>query len=715
MRKCFYCLVLLGTLFFSSMAQPSHLQEPRSLPTFREGRRFLTLQEVIDFAHRGQMPVGLSLAGLNIGHVFSMAWQSIESALNRTLTDVLDQAYQNLDNINGVIGIEECYRRLRAKDRQPHSRLSQLARIENNIARAIGFITTTLDSRVRNSFFRLGSSNDRENRQQAFNNIFDINSRFGSLSPALLPVAGSYFHVVITGLISTPPDTFGRNPLLILPFEEDFAFRDFSTITDPICLSAARSLRDKLRIKYHRDYTLQERSFLSNCRDGDQRNKASAAMVEFSRGIEWLHAAMAIPVQRQYLEAKNNATFYKLLADSNLLTPSEIRTLGRSTDLASRVLDSVRTFTSVLVEGIPTDTATKPNLELAIEYSQALASVIKSDSFPQRTKVNALRSLAIDIDAGALSRIANGDRKILRKLDAIRLSWVQQVLNLDGQPELYPQAYTILAAVRDRKLVRSGAVPLVLAALIVKREVLPDGCGSFDDATVTAAELYKEYESTRKDKKEPVEKRRRKPPTPTKDACPYKTAAALHGLAEAIESRLAALMTEDDLSDSGSESDDDDEVVSSAHVDLSASAASAAAAAAPSHYAAGDRSVVEARRLKRQRPAPLPLDTEEEDVVTAAAAAAPSSFSSPESARSRAGKGVGSHHVAPLDAKRKQVIIELYDQFKRTNPTNYVIALIEYINAEGNIQRHDLPHRSEPITKYQIYHLMHPKSQQHSE
>ncbi|MEI6628371.1 MAG: hypothetical protein WCN27_03085, partial [Alphaproteobacteria bacterium] len=67
--------------------------------------------------------------------------------------------------------------------------------------------------------------------------------------------------------------------------------------------------------------------------------------------------------------------------------------------------------------------------------------------------------------------------------------------------------------------------------------------------------------------------------------------------------------------------------------------------AAPSHDAAEDRSVVEARRLKRQRP--VPLDIEEEDVVTAAAAA-PGSFPSPESARSRAGTGVGSHHVAPL-------------------------------------------------------------------
>ncbi len=438
-------------------------------------------------------------------------------------------------------------------------------------------------------------------------------------------------------------------------------------------------------------------------------------MVEFYRGIEWLHAAMAIPVQGQYLTAKNNATFYKLLADSNLLTPLEIRTLGRGTDLAGRVLASVRTFSSVLVEGIPADTATKPNLELAIEYSQALASVIKSDSFPQHTKVNALRSLAIDIDAGALARIADGDRKILRQLDAIRFSWVQQALNCDGQtPELYTQAYTVLATVRANHFVRSMAIPLVLAALIIKREVLPEGCGNSDDATVIASELYGEYESTRKDKKEPAEKRRRKPPTPTKDACPYKTAAALHGLAEAIESRLAALMTEDDLSDSGSESDDD-EVVSSAHVALSASAAAAAsacvssaAAAAPSHDAAEDRSVVEARRLKRQRP--VPLDIEEEDVVTAAAAA-PGSFPSPESARSRAGTGVGSHHVAPLDEQRKQIIRELYDQFKRTNPTNYVIALTAYLNEEANVTKHRLPLRAERVTKFQIYRLMHPKDQ----
>lgn len=702
MQKYSYCLLIPGILFFSSMAMPSHVQEPGSLPTFSQGRRYLTPQEVINFAHRGQMPVGLSLAGLNIGHVFSMAWQDLENALNRALTDVRDQAYQNLDNINEVIGIEECYRHLRAKDRQTHSRSAQIERIENNIGRARAAITTTLDSRVRDSFFRLISSSNRENRQQAFNNIFDINSRFGRLSPVLLPVAESYFHVVITSISSTPHDTFKGNPLRVLPIEEDFAFRDFSTITDPICLSAVRQLRDKLRIKYHRDYTIQERSFLSNCRDVDQRNRAAAAMVEFYRGIEWLHAAMVIPVQGQYLTAKNNATFYKLLADSNLLTPSEIRTHGRSTDLACRVLASVNTFTSVLAEGIPADTATKPNLELAIEYSQALASVIKSDSFPQHTKVNALRSLAIDIDAGALARIADDDKKILRRLDAIRLSWAQQVLNwTDQTEEVYKQAYSVLEAVRQRKSVRSRTVPLILAALTVKRGVIPDGCASSDDANVIAAALYEEYAAkTRKDKEEKhsenPKRARRTQLTPTKDGCPYSTASSPKclNLAKEIEDSLEALTSEEDLSDSDGESDGEEVIPT--HVALAASAA-----VAPSHDA-GEMSLVApaTSRLKRQRPAPL--DTDEEAVVPAAAAA----FHSPESARSRAGTGVGVHHVAPLDEQRKQLVRELYAKFKREEVKHHVQALLEYINREENRQRHGLPHRREPVTKDQIHHLM---------
>lgn len=698
MQKYFYYFFLLSALFFSSTAHPAQAQEPESLPTFSEGRRFLTPKEVQDFVYRGQRPAGLD----NVGHIFSMAWTDIERALNHALTDIRDNGYQNLNKINEVLGIEKCYRSLRAKDRNLE-RVRNLDQIERNIARARAAITTTLESRVRSSFLRLVSSSDAENRQQAFMSIFEINAKFSRLSPELLPAAGSYFHNVIAGLSSTPPDTFKGNPLLILPIEEDFSLRDFREITDPICLTAVRQLRSKLRIKYHRDYLIQERSFLRDCCNGEQRLIAATAMVEFSRRIVRLHELLAIPVQGLYLTARNNATFYKLLADNNLLTPSEIRQLGSSSNLAARVLASVRTFSSTLAEGITGGTATKPDLEVAIGYCQALASVIKSDHFPQQEKVNSLRRLAIEIDGVALAHIANQDRTTLRRLDAIRLSWAQQVLNWDEQtPELYKQAYTILEAVRESHFVRSRATPLVLAALIIKRGVLPDGCGNSDDATVIASALYGEYESTHRDKKEPAEKRKRDQPTPTKEACPYRTAATLHDLAKLIELRLAALTPEEDFSDyDGEEIDAVPDVV---RVGAGAGAAAAALAAVADSPDRG--------RLSRKRPIPLDtdLDTDEEDVVTAAAAA-PGSFPSPESARSRAGQGAGSHHVAPLDEQRKQIIRELYDRFKRTNPTNYLQALTAYLNEKANVTKHGLPQRDEKVTKSQIYRLMSPRAQ----
>jgi hypothetical protein len=695
MQKYSYCLLIPGILFFSSMAMPSHVQEPGSLPTFSQGRRYLTSEEVQGFVYRDQRP-----ADLNVGRIFSMAWTDIERALNHALTDIRDNGYQNLNKINEVLGIEACYRRLRTKDRHTHIRLAQIERIENNIGRARAAITTTLDSRVRDSFFRLISSSNRENRQQEFNNIFYINSRFGRLSPALLPVAESYFHVVITSISSTPHDTFKENPLRVLPIEEDFSLRDFSRITDPTCLSAVRSLREKLLRQYHRNHSNHERSFLSDCRNHNQRTIAVTALEDSTNKIKKLYELMAIPVQEQDRTAENKSSFYKLLADSNLLTPSEIRTHGRSTDLACRVLASVNTFTSVLAEGIHADTATKPNLELAIEYSQALASVIKSDSFPQQTKVNALRSLAIEIDAGALEHIASDDRKILRRLDAIRLSWAQQVLNwTDQTEEVYKQAYSVLEAVILRKSVRSRTVPLILAALTVKRGVIPDVCASSDDANVIATALYEEYAAkTRKDKEEKhsenPKRARRTQLTPTKDGCPYSTAASPKclSLAKEIEDSLEALTSEEDLSDS----DGDGEEVIPTHVALAASAA-----AAPSHDAEETSLVAPATsRLKRQRPAPL--DVEEEDVVPAAAPA----FHSPESARSRAGTGVGVHHVAPLDEQRKQLVRELYAEFKIKKVKHHVQALLEYINREENRQRHGLPHRREPVTKDQIHHLM---------
>lgn len=705
MIKYFFYLQVVGVLFLCSAAQAAQVQEPASLQTFREGRRFLTPQETAAFVYHNQMPTGLDLAGLNVGHVYAMAWSTIGNALVHAVANLRDNVYQNINNINEVIDIDGCYRQLRMKDRHC-DRVANLSQIERNIVIAMGAITTTLESRVRNSFFRLVSSSDEENRRQAFNCIFDIHLRSRRLLPGLLPVEGSYFQVVISGLRSTEPDTFRRNPLPILIIEEEFAFLDLSHVTDPACLLAARQVRMKLLDKCRDSYAIHEKSFLENCRNGAQRSRAASDMVECVRKIEWLNVAIGHPVQGQFLTNRNRALFYQRLAESNLLTPLEISSMGHSADLAGRVLSSVRIFNNELAERIARGTATKHDLELAIEYCQSVALAIKSEAFLQQDKVNSLRPLAIEINGAALERIASGDRKILRKLDAVRLCWGQQVLNWDGQIALYPQAYTVLEAVKDRALVRSQTIPLVLAAFIVKRNILPDGCTSHDDAALIAAELYKNYEKHYR-REVPAAKRARIPDalfTPTQSSCPYRTAAdsRLRDLAAALEERLASLIGEDPF-------DDGEEVLPVAdvvHVALAAAVDEVDAVDVACAQEDGERGLYE-RRLGRKRAASLLDDNGQDDLVEPAElAAASAAVPSPVSARSRVGTGVGVHHVAPLDEKRKQAIRELHGQFKRTSPTRYMAALLEHINNGDSIQKYGFPDRSDPVTKDQIYHLM---------
>lgn len=715
---------LLSTVFsiFSLNAAEQERPNPIEHERAAQQRGILSLEQFKEFLRCGRYPREMRLS-----EVYRQSWQMLQ----RGTTYSVDwfRAAPSLQAMQGVNEVYTDFQKLHSLDRYPAYAVYHPIRQSLEATRA-SFVPT-LERYFADAFREFLANENPESRLKAMRSMHTIYQDSLAVGLMLTKQASPLLHVMTSDMPACETAIREGKTEAIQVFEEELAN---TPNVAPAILGAIggadslKRLRRRIFESYRGRYQRAHQAFLGGRDQSARRQEEAARMVELASAIASLGHTIS-PVFTG-LRGRNEASFFKWLADNELLHVSEIRTPG----LSQRALRTVRAVGEHVERAIAAEELNAWDLERAFHYARNLSFLGKTIHLEKRPMIDALRYLSISVDDATIegiSRDVTASHSLLKLRDSVRLNWAQLICDREDFSEDSSRAYGLLDSVKRNGRVRSITIPLYMAVLIHVRGVHPAGC---DDPESLAENLFRQYEASRKEVTDHEPKRRRTP-IRSKEMLPYESAGS--GIAKewaaSLRSAFKALAEAEEEEESVSERAADvpafhrEKRRRSVSVDtlndlpeVEQEAAPADGGEAPGlglFVPSGIQSVshLPEERLAQRRdltgPAPLSIEESEEDsqeyrtvVADSSAASLPvTTGAAPEpTTPARVARDGVAHPSPTLDARRVAYAKRLHQKLKERGELNRRQRVLRALNDPAVARRENFPERSEPVTRHQV-------------